>query len=244
MSDLEGDRSNLPLHVAIIPDGNGRWARKRGLSRLQGHIEGTARIKEIVTAARDLGIRVLTIWGFSNENWSRPEEEVDALMELLREYILSERDHLIKNQIQLRMMGEMDRLPPIVLQEIQKTMELSAHLNGMVLNMAISYGGRQELVRAIRKISGLCREGQLDPEAIDEELVSSHLDTRGLPDPDLIIRTSGEMRVSNFLLWQMSYSEFYFTDKYWPEFDRAELLKAVSVFQERQRRYGGIDNRA
>lgn len=228
-----------PLHhVAIIPDGNGRWADRHSLSRIEGHIRGTANVKDIVIFAKELGIKILTIYAFSEENWQRPKKEVDALMNLLKDYLIQERDELFKNKIQLRAIGTIECLPPFVLEELHKTIELLGQHKEMILNFAISYGGRQEIIRAVQQVASLCRKGEISPFQIDQELFSNYLYTAGLDDPDLLIRTSGEMRVSNFLLWQMAYTEMYVTETLWPDFNRKEFLKAVAVYQHRERRYG------
>lgn len=230
--------SRLPCHVAIIPDGNGRWAQERSLSRMQGHVRGTANAKDIVTFAKELGIKILTIYAFSEENWLRPKDEINALMTLLKEYLSQERENILKNKIQLRAIGNIERLPEAVLKELVKTIEMSRHNGEMILNFAISYGGRQELLGAVRKIASLCQKGEVSPEEIDQKFFSKFLYTAGLADPDLLIRTSGEMRVSNFLLWQIAYTELYVTKTLWPDFNRKEFLKAILEYQRRERRYG------
>ncbi|HBQ21676.1 MAG TPA: isoprenyl transferase [Deltaproteobacteria bacterium] len=236
MADI--DPSGLPVHVAIIPDGNGRWAKNRSLNRIEGHVRGTANVKDTVIFAKELGIKVITIYAFSDENWSRPKEEVDALMHLLQEYLIQERPNIMKNNIRLCTLGDIERLPLFVLEELKKTMELSATNTEMILNFAVSYGSRNEILRATQTIAKLCIEKKCIPEKIDQALFSKYLYTKDLPDPDLLIRTSGEMRISNFLLWQMAYTELYVTDTLWPDFNKEEFLKAIRSYQHRERRFG------
>lgn len=230
--------SNIPYHVAIIPDGNGRWAKVHGEARTAGHVHGTARVKDTVIYAKELGIKVLTIYAFSTENWNRPKEEVDTLMELLRNYLIQERKNILENKIQLRTIGNIERLPEAVLKELNETIELSSKNTEMILNFAISYGSQDEIIRAVKKIATDCLQDKLTLNSITPELFSNYLDTKGIPDPDLLIRTSGEMRISNFLLWQMAYTEIYSTSILWPDFTREEFLKAVQEYQKRNRRYG------
>lgn len=236
MSNLDPHR--LPAHVAIIPDGNGRWAKLRGEERTIGHVRGTANVKEIVTFAKELGIQVLTIYAFSDENWQRPLQEVEILMDLLKQYLIQERETILKNKIQLRAIGTIDRLPKPVLEELKKTIELSSQNQEMILNFAVSYGSRSEIIRAVQKISQDVSKGKFLPEKIDSLLFGQYLYTKDLPDPDLLIRTSGEMRISNFLLWQMAYTEIYVTPTLWPDFTREEFLKALLDYQKRERRFG------
>ncbi len=231
----------LPRHLAIIMDGNGRWAQARGLPRVAGHREGAQSVREVVRAARAVGIEVLTLYSFSTENWKRPADEVRALMSLLRTYLLSERQEMMDTGIRLRLIGQIDRLPkPVraVAREICRVTDTGRTV--MDLNLAVSYGGRAELVDAIRSIAEGVRRGSLPVSAIDEALVSSRLQTAGQPDPDLVIRTSGELRLSNFLLWQVAYSELYVTDTYWPDFRGPQLTQALEDYQRRVRRYGGV----
>ncbi len=235
-STLSLDR--LPSHVAIIPDGNGRWAKQQGQERTFGHVKGTANVKEIVTFAKELGIRVLTIYAFSDENWQRPLQEVEILMDLLKQYLIQERETILKNKIQLRAIGTIERLPKPVLEELKKTIELSSQNQEMILNFAVSYGARSEIIRAVQKISQDVLKGKYKPEAIDSAHFAKYLYTPDLPDPDLLIRTSGEMRISNFLLWQMAYTEMYVTQTLWPDFNREEFLKALLEYQKRERRFG------
>lgn len=228
----------MPAHVAIIMDGNGRWAQKRGMVRLMGHKEGVKTVRRIVTAARELGIQVLTLYAFSSENWKRPPKEVTGLMALLRSYLQSELTSMLENNIQLRCMGHRERLPAEVREVLGQTMDDTRANSGMVLNLALSYGGRDEIVRAARRLAELCRLGELAAEEITEEVFASQLFSAGLPDPDLLIRTGGEFRLSNFLLWQASYAELYVTDINWPDFNPDRLIAAIGNYQMRQRRFG------
>ena len=229
---------NLPRHLAIIMDGNGRWAKRRFMPRIMGHRQGAKTVKEIVTAVRELDIPYLTLYAFSKENWSRPREEVDALMDLLYDYLQKEVDELLGNRIRLRAIGELDRLPPRVKTLLFDTMEKTSKNFEMQLILALSYGSRSEITEAARKIAQKCVDGELTPSQIDEELFASYLYTSDIPDPDLIIRTSGEQRLSNFLLYQAAYSEFYITQTLWPDFDKKELLKALHDYSRRERRFG------
>ncbi len=229
---------NLPVHVAIIMDGNGRWARRRALPRIMGHRQGVKAVKRIVRAAREIGIRVLTLYAFSKENWNRPREEVNTLMDLLYDYLESELEEMLGNNIALKAIGELERLPDRVRNKLFDTIHKTSQNDEMILNLALSYGGRSEIARASRRLAEKCLSGEIRPEDIDEESVSSCLDTAGLPDPDLVIRTSGEMRLSNFLLFQAAYAEFYITDTLWPDFTREELLEALYDYSKRERRFG------
>ena len=228
------DLRNLPRHVAIIMDGNGRWAVRRGLPRIMGHKRGAETVRKVVEQCRQLGIEVLTLYAFSDENWGRPRQEVTFLMNMLGGYLRSEIATMKENGIRFRTIGRTERLPKTALKWIEKAESETAGNTGMVLNLALSYGGRGEILEAIRRLSG--RRGV--PADLTEAQFSSHLDTAGLPDPDLIIRTSGEKRISNFLLWQAAYAELYFTDVLWPDFDDKELLLAFLDYQGRQRRFG------
>lgn len=225
-------------HMAIIMDGNGRWAAKRGLPRSLGHKKGAERVQEIARAAGEMGIKYLTLYAFSTENWQRSAEEVDALMGLLRQYLKSELSELQKNGVRIIFIGERDMLPADI-SEVMYRLEAETQNNDkMTLCIALSYGSRQEIVGAVRKIAALAKRGDISPEEIDEKMFSDMLYTKGIPDPDLVVRTSGEQRVSNYLLWQLAYAEFYFSDVLWPDFDREELEKIVKNFQTRERRYG------
>ncbi len=226
----------VPRHVAIIMDGNGRWARSRGLPRVAGHRAGTENLRRIVRAAVELGIKVLTIYAFSTENWERPQHEVRALMGLVEHVIDNEIDELNENGVRIRHIGRVQGLSPRLLDKIRHAQELTKQNSRLVLNVALNYGGRAEIVDAVREIVA---EG-LPPEQIDESTISRHLWTAGLRDPDLVIRTGGEMRLSNFLVWQSAYAEFYSTPTFWPDFDRNELHKALLVYQQRDRRFGRL----
>ncbi len=225
-------------HMAIIMDGNGRWAAKRGLPRSLGHKKGAERVQEIARAAGEMGIKYLTLYAFSTENWQRSAEEVDALMGLLRQYLKSELSELQKNGVRIIFIGERDMLPADISEAMYRLEAETQNNDKMTLCIALSYGSRQEIVGAVRKIAALSKRGDISPEEIDEKMFSDMLYTKGIPDPDLVVRTSGEQRVSNYLLWQLAYAEFYFSDVLWPDFDREELEKIVKNFQTRERRYG------
>ncbi len=229
---------NLPNHIAIIMDGNGRWAKKRHLPRIMGHRQGAKTVKEIVTAVRELGVSYLTLYAFSKENWSRPKDEVSSLMDLLCEYLQQELDELLGNRIRLRAIGDLEDLPVRVQKILFDTIEKTSKNYEMELILALSYGSRSEIVRAVKEIGKRCQRGDLNPEEIDENIFRSFLYTSDIPDPDLIIRTSGEMRLSNFLLYQAAYSELYITDTLWPDFNKSELLKALIDYSKRERRFG------
>ena len=232
------DKDKLPRHIAIIMDGNGRWAKKKLLNRISGHMKGVDAVREVVTACRELGIKILTLYAFSVENWKRPKEEVNALMGLLKEYLLKECDEMIRNDIRLCAIGRIQDLPSDVQRTLEETIRKTASCDGMTLNLALSYGGRSEILQAVQRILEDARKGDLRPEEITFQRFSGYLWTRGLPDPDLLIRTSGEFRISNFLLWQIAYTELYVTETLWPDFDRKELLKAIADYQSRERRFG------
>ena len=234
----EIDKERLPYHIAIIMDGNGRWAKKKLLNRISGHMKGVDAVREVVTACRELGVKILTLYAFSVENWKRPKDEISALMGLLKEYLLKERDEMVRNNIRLRAIGRVEDLPADVQRTLRETMEKTEKCDGMTLNLALSYGGRSEIIHAVQRIVGDCQRGLLKPEEITFQRFSKYLWTQGLPDPDLLIRTSGEFRISNFLLWQIAYTELYVTDTLWPDFDREELLKAIADYQLRERRFG------
>jgi undecaprenyl diphosphate synthase len=234
----EIDKEKLPHHIAIIMDGNGRWAKKKNLSRISGHIKGVNAVREIVTACRELGIKVLTLYAFSIENWKRPKDEVTALMELLKEYLLKEGEEMIQNNIRLSAIGRLEDLPLEVRKTLNETKKKTERCDGMVLNLALSYGGRSEIVHATQAIVSDFQKGKINQEEINLQCFSQYLWTRGIPDPDLLIRTSGEFRISNFLLWQIAYTELYVTETLWPDFDRKELLKAIADYQSRERRFG------
>lgn len=234
-------RGNLPRHVAIIMDGNGRWATRRGLPRIAGHQAGRRSVREVVEGCGELGIECLTLFTFSSENWSRPNSEVSALMRFLRQVLVEESQSLADNNVRLEMIGRRADLPRQVRQELEKTMDRLQVNTGLRLILALSYGGRSELVDCCREIAREVRDGSLDPETIDEALVERHLYTSGIPNPDLLIRTSGEMRLSNFLLWQLAYAEIYVTDTLWPDFRKGDLFRAISEYQNRERRFGRIE---
>lgn len=225
-------------HLAIIMDGNGRWAQQRGLPRLAGHQQGAEAVTRVVDECTRVGIRYLTLFAFSSENWGRPEQEVSTLMELLLSFLTSQRQKMLDNGIQLRVIGDRERLSSTVQESLLAAEKETVNGDRLTLTLALSYGGRNEIVRAVRDLTAEVVAGRLAPEDIDGSMLESHLDTHGLPAPDFLIRTSGEMRISNFLLWQLAYSELYFTETLWPDFDSTELQRALDVFQARQRRFG------
>jgi undecaprenyl diphosphate synthase len=232
------DTAALPRHIAIIMDGNGRWAEQRGKPRIMGHRGGVESVQEIVRTTRELGIGVLTLYAFSTENWKRPPLEVQALMGLLKTFLESELSTMAQNNVSLRCLGQKDRIPQEVRDVMERVIRETASNSGLILNLALSYGGRDEITQAVQKIARECVDGAISPEAIDQAVLEQHLYTAGLPDPDLMIRTGGETRLSNFLLWQASYAELYFTKILWPDFRKNDLLHAISDFQKRQRRFG------
>ncbi len=236
----EIDFAKIPRHVAVIMDGNGRWARKRGLPRIEGHIAASKSVREIVETGARLGLEVLSLYAFSTENWRRPKKEVDRLWKLLREYLKKEDRVLTKNNLRLKIIGRRDGIPEPVLKEIGRVEELTRGNSRMTVVLALNYGARTEIVDAVR---GILREAQLDPEAVDEETISERLYTGEFPDPDLLIRTSGEFRVSNFLLWQIAYAELWITPVLWPDFKKIDLLQAVRDYQLRDRRFGAVQSR-
>ncbi len=233
-------RANLPTHVAIIMDGNGRWAKQRGLPRVEGHRVGAESVRVVVRAAGELGIKYLTLYAFSVENWNRPKDEVDTLMKYLARYLKSELPELQKHNVRLEIIGQIYRLPEFVQDQLHKTQQALARNTGLTCVLALSYGGRQELVEAVRRIAAKVKRGDLDPEEITDQVFAQHLYTHGLPDPDLLIRTSGEMRLSNFLLWQISYTEFVITPTLWPDFRRAQFCAALEEYGGRHRRFGAV----
>ena len=238
MFDIPIER--MPRHVAIIMDGNGRWARERGLPRVEGHRNGSRGVRTIINESARLGFECLTLYSFSLENWKRPQEEVSALMELYRHYLIHERPTIMNNNVRVRHIGQEKGLPGSVLEALHDTIELSSENTGMTLLLALNYSGRSEIVQAVQTIVGEVQKGALAAEDIDEDTISSNLDTQGLIDPDLLIRTSGEMRISNFLLWQISYAELYVTDVHWPDFNEEVLAQAVRAYASRNRRFGGV----
>jgi undecaprenyl diphosphate synthase len=234
------DFQRLPRHVAVIMDGNGRWAKLRHKRRVEGHRAGIASVRDVVDTSARLGIEVLTLYAFSVENWKRPRTEVGTLMSLLKRYLRMELDTLLRNNIRFRVIGRPDALPPDVQDELARGAERTKSQSGMLFNIALNYGGRTEITDAVRRLIDDVAKGAVDPKTVREETLSSYLYTAGQPDPDLLIRTSGEMRVSNFLLWQIAYAEIWVTDVLWPDFRRKHLLQAIVDFQKRERRYGGI----
>jgi undecaprenyl diphosphate synthase len=230
----------LPRHVAIIMDGNGRWAAARGLSRTRGHAAGVESVRAVTRACARRGLLQLTLYAFSEENWKRPKREVDLLMRLLRRFLVRERDEIMENDIRLTAIGRLHRLPAEVRRDLEKTRELSAGNRGMVLNLALSYGGRQEIVDAVREIARRVRAGEINPEEITEEVLTAHLYQPDMPPPDLLVRTAGEMRFSNFLLWQVSYTELHVTTACWPEFRDEHLDEAFESYARRVRKFGGL----
>ena len=231
---------NIPEHVEIILDGNGRWAKSKGMPRNYGHTMGARNVETVCQAAEELGIKYLTLYAFSTENWNRPQAEVDALMKLVESYLKSCVKTADKNHMRVRIIGEISRLSETFQEKIRQLEESSAKNTGLNLTIAINYGSRDEMLRAMKHMFADCASGKLNAQAIDEACFSSYLDTRDIPDPDLLIRTSGEQRLSNYLLWQLAYSEFYFTDVPWPDFHKKELEEAIAAYNKRERRFGGI----
>ena len=239
MSPLEKiDRSRLPKHVAIIMDGNGRWAKQRGLMRSIGHENGVTTVRQITEIASELGIGYLTLYTFSTENWNRPQQEVDALMNLIVVSIEQQTPDLIKNNVRLTTIGDMERMPAFARERLNKCMDDTSHCTGLVLCLALSYSSRWEIVEACKTIAARVANGQVNADDIDAEMVSEALATHNMPDPDLLIRTAGDERISNFLLWQIAYSELYFTDKFWPDFTKEDFCEAIVDYQGRERRFG------
>ena len=233
-------QGNLPRHVAVIMDGNGRWAERRGKPRIVGHQAGMKAVREVIETTAELGIPYLTLYAFSQENWKRPRTEIEALMGLLKRYIRTERKDLIEKGIRVRAIGDIERLAHGSREELDELITDTAANERLTVTLALSYGGRSEIVEAVRRIAREVRAGELDPEAIDEEVFADRLYTADLPDPDLLIRTSGELRISNFLLWQIAYTELYVTEVLWPDFDRDAFLDAVAAYQGRERRFGRV----
>ena len=233
--------NKIPRHIAIIMDGNGRWAKKRNLPRTEGHRRGIRVVEEMIEEAARLGVEVLSLYTFSTENWKRPRKEIDMLLGALENFLKSRVDKLIKNNLKLRTMGEVDKFPPSIRKLLDEVKDKTKNNTGLVVNLALNYGARSELLKAIKELSSDAIEKKLDINNLDEKLFSSYLYTKDLPDPDLLIRTSGEMRISNFMLWQLSYAELYFSEKFWPEFAKDDLNKAIEEFQKRERRFGDIN---
>ncbi|MCI9440024.1 MAG: isoprenyl transferase [Ruminococcus sp.] len=231
---------NIPRHVAIILDGNGRWAKAKGMPRNYGHAQGSKNVERICEEAWRMGIKYLTVYAFSTENWSRPKSEVDALMKLLRNYMKTCLKTAEKNDMKIRVIGDIEPLDDDIKSRILELEAASRENGGLNFTIALNYGSRDEMIRAVRRLSQDCVDGRLKPDEIDEKLYSSYLDTCELPDPDLLIRTSGELRLSNYLLWQLAYAEFYFTDVPWPDFTKEELIRAIEHYNSRERRFGGI----
>ncbi|MBW2433462.1 MAG: isoprenyl transferase [Deltaproteobacteria bacterium] len=234
------DKKQLPAHVAIIMDGNGRWAKKHLLSRIKGHEKGADAVRMVVRACRELGIAYLTLYAFSTENWQRPQKEVNALMTLLIKFLKSEQKELAENDIRLAVIGQVERLPADVQQALRETIDLTRHNSALQLNLALSYGSRSEIVRMAQQIARKAINAELEPEEIGAETVAAHLYTKDMPDPDLLIRTSGEMRVSNFLLWQIAYAEIFVSPTYWPDFGKEEFVEILKDYQRRERRFGRV----
>jgi undecaprenyl diphosphate synthase len=232
------DPARIPKHIAIIMDGNGRWAQKQGLPRIEGHRAGVKTVDEIVSYLRHIGVSYLTLYSFSSENWKRPPDEVSALMGILKRYLQRELEKMLSNEIRFNVIGRIDDLPGYARDAVAETMEKTKDNKKMTLTLALSYGSRDELIRATQAIATDVKEGKLNHEKVDEALISGYLDTADMPDPDLLIRTSGEVRISNFLLWQIAYAELYFTDKLWPEFGAADVTEAILSYQSRERRFG------
>ncbi|MDU4697202.1 MULTISPECIES: isoprenyl transferase [Paenibacillus] len=231
---------NIPNHVAIIMDGNGRWARKLGMPRIVGHRSGMKAVKRATIAADELGISILTLYAFSTENWKRPKDEVDYLMSLPQEFLAIELDELVEKNVQVRMMGYTDELPKHTIAAMKEAIERTKHNTGLILNFALNYGSRREITESVKDIAKAVQSGELSVKDITAETFESRLLSAGLPDPDLLIRTSGELRLSNFMLWQTAYSELWFTDTLWPDFNKDHLVEAVAEYQRRTRRYGGL----
>ena len=234
------DLTNLPRHIAIIMDGNGRWAKKRGLPRTAGHAAGAETFRRVATWCRDIGLEYLTVYAFSTENWHRPEAEVQTILGLLEKYLHEAIERMERDHVRMRFFGDTSVLSPKLQKLIAETDAISRRLDGCQVNVCVNYGGRDEILRAVRQFTQDCAVGKRKPEELDDALFSTYMDSAGIPDPELIIRPSGELRLSNFLLWQCAYSEFYFTDVLWPDFDEAELDRAIESYRTRDRRFGGV----
>lgn len=230
----------IPNHVAIILDGNGRWAKKRGMPRNYGHAQGAKTVEDMCEITYNLGIRYFTVYAFSTENWNRPKDEVDALMKLLRNYMINCKKRANKNNMRVRVIGDKSGIDKDIREKIEDLEESTKNNTGLNFQIAINYGGRDEITRALKRISKDVKDGLIDVERINQDTISDYLDTRGIPDPDLLIRTCGELRISNFLLWQCAYTEFYISDIAWPDFSKEELEKAITAYNQRERKYGGI----
>lgn len=236
------EEKKIPAHVAIILDGNGRWAKAKGMPRNYGHMQGAKAVEDILVVARDMGIKYLTVYAFSTENWSRPEAEVSALMTILRNYLKTSIKKSMKNNVRCRVIGERHALSEDIQKAIQELEEATAGNTGLTFTIAINYGSRDEIRRAVKKIAQKVKDGEVDPEEITEDMIGANLDTNFLPDPDLMIRTCNEQRISNFLLWQCAYTEFYYTPVAWPDFDKTQLELAVESYGMRNRKFGGLKN--
>ncbi|MBP3929578.1 MAG: isoprenyl transferase [Peptostreptococcaceae bacterium] len=234
------DLSNIPTHIAIIMDGNGRWAKERLLPRTLGHKAGVEAIRSVIKEGSNLGVKHITLYAFSTENWKRPKLEVEALMNLLNTYLKKELKELHENNVKITTIGDIEVLPIKSLEAVNNAINITKDNTGLNLNIALNYGSRNDIKNAVIDIVKNCKSGKIDIEDINEDMISNYLSTKSIPDPDLIIRTSGEQRISNFLLWELAYSEFYFTDVYWPDFNEEELRKAIYVYQSRDRRFGGL----
>ena len=239
-AQTEVDFSRLPRHIAIIMDGNGRWARKRGLPRTAGHAAGAETFRTIATYCKDIGIDYLTVYAFSTENWKRPAAEVSSIMGLLKKYLLEAIGQMERDRVKMEFFGDLSPLTPELRELCERTREISRHYEGCQVNICLNYGGRDEIVRAARAYAQDCIDGRADPNHLSQDQFGSYLFSRGVPDPDLVIRPSGELRLSNFLLWQAAYAEFYFTDVLWPDFSKTELHRAIAAYQSRDRRFGGV----
>ena len=234
------DLSNIPTHIAIIMDGNGRWAKERLLPRTLGHKAGVEALRSVIKEGSNLGVKHITLYAFSTENWKRPKLEVEALMNLLNTYLKKELKELHENNVKITTIGDIEVLPIKSLEAVNNAINITKDNTGLNLNIALNYGSRNDIKNAVVDIVKNCKSGKIDIEDINEDMISNYLSTKSIPDPDLIIRTSGEQRISNFLLWELAYSEFYFTDVYWPDFNEEELRKAIYVYQSRDRRFGGL----
>ena len=234
------EERKIPRHVAFILDGNGRWAKAKGMPRNYGHVQGAKAVEQMLFDAGELGIEYVTVYAFSTENWNRPEAEVSALMALFKKYLKSEIKTCMKNNVRSRVIGERSRLPKDVLKVVEELEETTKDNTGLTFNIAINYGSRDEITRAVKKIASKVESGEISASDINEQMINDNLDTGSMPDPDLLIRTCGEQRVSNYLLWQLAYTEFYFTDICWPDFNKAELEKAIDAYNHRTRRFGGL----
>ena len=236
----QADLQHLPRHIAIIMDGNGRWAKKRGLPRTAGHAAGAETFRSIATYCKNIGLEYLTVYAFSTENWKRPADEVSAIMGLLKKYLLEAIAQMERDRVKMAFFGDLSPLTPELRQLCQRTQEISTHYDGCQVNICLNYGGRDELLRAAMAYAQDCADGKADPNHLTQEQFGGYLYSKGIPDPDLIIRPSGELRLSNFLLWQSAYAEFYFTDVLWPDFSKEELHRAIAAYQSRSRRFGGV----